>query len=454
MWFGHDRHGTMKRAGRMFARTVIAASLTGTAAHAQAGPVRATPPPEIVYQVRKGDTLFTLAQAYFINTSAMIRIQNLNHIANPRAIPVGTSLHIPRMLLRDERSQARIESFSGDVSVSMAGKAMAMDRGVTLNEGSEIVTGRNAFVTLRLADGTSVSIASQSSVRIGLLRRVLLTGSVEREFGVSNGKLRAKVTPMPDPGSNFRVTTPITVSAVRGTEYRTEYSAESGLSTNAVDDGTVAVAHAASQSNVLLPRGFGNAATPRESSGAVKLIAAPTMIHAENVQTGETLEFALNPLPEAKAYHIQLARDAGFLDVLAEAAAQVPAFTMAPLPAGSYFARISALDRLGIQGLAETYAFDRRKNVVSGSMGASGHDYLFQWASSADGAPQFRFQLRREGGDGPPIVDETGLTDNRFTVSNLAPGKYAWRVLSILFADGKALETWSVVENFNVAGKE
>ncbi len=433
--------------------------LTGLFALAMcsASPALAATPdsaPRVDYVIKRGDTLFSLWQNYLTGPKALREIQRINRIGNVRAIPVGTVLKIPRRLLKDEVSAAKVETFSGEVVVKNGGKSVAVKLGDTIPEGAIVDTGRNAFVTLRLSDGSALAIPSQSSLRISWLRKVKLTGALEREIALKEGRLRAKVIPMKNPDSNFRVVTPVAASAVRGTEFRVAYNPATSFSATQVDEGNVAFAAGTIADELALPAGYGAGDEAGKPTGVIKLIEPPKLQNPGKVQSEENLHFTLTPLPGATRYHLQLARDASFLEGIGEQTAAETAFTLPSLPADSYFVRVSALDRYGLEGMADTYNFERRRNSVAGQLdgGAPGEKRLrFRWEGTADGTPQFRFRLVRKGEPNLPIVDEAGLTANLLSVSNLPPGEYLWQVASTIFVKGQAVSTWAPEQSLKLA---
>lgn len=420
---------------------------------AGASPARAADADTVLYEIRPGDTLYSLGAAFVAGQRTAREIARINRVRDVDLIYARTRLRIPRRVLRDVETPARIEAFSGQVSVSGPGAARTPARGETLGEGATIATGRNSFVTLRLSDRSTVAIPSQSAVRILRLRRVVLTGAVEREFRLENGRARAKVTPMPDAGSTFRVTTPVSHAAVRGTEFRSAYDAATGIALTEVDEGKVAVqpaAAAADGERLVAPR-QGIAVGASLGAEVSALLDAPELVDAGRPQTGAQLEFALAPLPGARKYRIEIARDAGLLDSIAEDEADRPAFALPSLPAGTYFARIAGVDARGLEGASRTYAFERRRNGITGALlRGGGGRYQFKWDAEADGAPIFRFQLRRSG-DAVPMVDEPGLKDTGIVLAKLPPGSYSWRVMSAIPGEGKVIETWMPEQSFEVA---
>jgi hypothetical protein len=416
--------------------------------------------PVATYTVRKGDTLWSLSRAWFPGAVARVRVQRLNRIADVHRVLTGRTLTVPRALLADERSFARVESFSGEVTVQPAGQPFPARVGAMLGEGTVIRTGRGGFVSLRLADQSIVSLPSQSTVRIARLRRVLMTGAVERSFATAGGRVRAIVTPMTDPGSSFEVRTPLTVAAVRGTRFRIGYDAGAGSATAEVEEGAVAVAQGPEGGDLLLTPGFGaqsGAGVAGMAGGPVALLPAPRLADPDKAQTDENLNFTIEPMDGAAAYRIELARDAGMLDLVAEGDSADGTFTLPGLPMGTWFARVSALDRAGLEGVTRTYAFDRVRNSVAGSMasGRSGFErqYRFKWSGTADATPQYRFQLARIGDPAHPVVDEPLGPATELAVTSLPPAEYGWRVLSLVPLGPKMIAAWSNEQTFTVTGR-
>lgn len=441
-------------------------AVIGLAAVLAASPAAAAGPalPHAIYTMRAGDTLYTLSRSY-LRPGAMDVVRRLNRIDNPRRIPIGRHIAIPRALLVTDPAFARIETLTGEVTL---GSGAAPRAGMTLGQGALLRTGRGGFVTLRLADGSTVTLPSQSTVRIAHLRRVRLTEAVERSFVAERGRMRVQATPMTDPGSSFEVRTPLTVSAVRGTVFRASFAPDAtvagpGRATTEVEEGKVAVARTGTLTRtgsvpVLVQPGFGTSADGLASLAAVPLLAAPRLAEPDKVQSGETLSFAVEPLPGAAAYRIQVARDAGLLDLVAETDGADATLALPGLPTGTYFARITALSEDGLEGMPRTYSFDRVLNAVAGTMAASGRGferrYQFKWSASAAATPQFRFQLARKDDPAHPLVDEPVGTATAVTVTSLPAGEYAWRVLSLVPHGARIIPAWSAEQVFEVTARK
>ena len=417
--------------------------------------------PTVLYAVHKGDTLYALSRIGFPGPAAIRSVQRLNRIPDPRRVLTGRTIAIPRALLTDEQTFARVESFSGEVVLAPPGGSFPARTGAAVGEGTVIRTERGGFVSLRLADESVVTLPSQSAVRIVRLRRVRLTGAIERIFAADAGRVRARVTPMPDPASSFEVRTPLTVAAVRGTAFRVSYDPATSLATAEVEEGKVAVAAdkgGKAGAEQLVTPGLGTRATAAGTEPATALLAAPHLVDPDAAQTASDLHFRVEPVNGASAYRVQVARDAGLLDLVAEGSAPGPEITLPGLATGTWFVRVSALDPAGLEGLPRTYAFDRVLNTVAAGMGASGSGferrYLFKWSGAASGTPQYRFQLARKDDPDRPLVDEPLGTTRELAVTSLPPGEYGWRVLSLVPHGAKVIASWSGEQAFEVAGRK
>jgi len=209
--------------------------------------------PHVEYQFKRGDTLIQLAEKYFRRSSDYRIVQRLNRIRNTYRIPVGKTVTIPFHLLKYRKSEASLSAFRGSVSIAAKGKALQPVKGLDLGEGSQLTTAAGSFLTLQLEDGSRVSMPSNSKVRITRLRHILLTDSVDYELAVDRGRLRSKVTPFNSKPGRYKVRTPVSVSAVRGTDYRTRVDEVAGTVFSETVEGAVDVA--VGKNNVVVPEG-------------------------------------------------------------------------------------------------------------------------------------------------------------------------------------------------------
>ena len=408
------------------------------------------------YTVRRGDTLYTLAADYMHSPLDWRAVQRLNRVRDPLRLLPGSTLIIPAALLKTLPLTARIAAFKGTGTIatgSGAPAAMAVNQAVT--PGMVIELGRNSFATLLLSNGSRLTLPSQTRLRVATIRRFQLNDMVDVGFLLEKGRVETRATPLGDSGGRYRIRTPIAVSAVRGTTFRAAYEGEGAPSLTEVIDGTVAVSAGTDASAQAITRGFGVTVSPQGAMSGEPLLAAPELLNPGRVQTDPQITFALQPLQGATGYHVQIARDAGFVEMEQEGYSRDPLLRFEDIGNGRWFVRVSALAATGLEGMPQTYAMRRVLIGLSASSDRSEDGgYRFRWTTVGEGRDLYHFRLRRDEPASPPLVDETGLTDTLISLSDLPPGKYRWSVGVQHFEDGEGTTSWLPEETLIVANEK
>jgi len=424
-----------------------------------------TPPPvsahlgedgTVRYVVRKGDTLYALARKYMVREEHWRTVQRLNRIADPQRLPPGMTLILPANLLAPLPLTARIATFKGTGTLE-DGKGpatpLAVDRAVT--PGMVIETGPNSFATLQLSNGSRVTLPSRTRLRVVTIRRFRLNDMVDVNFLLEKGRIETRATPLGASGGRYRIRTPIAVSAVRGTTFRIAYEGDGASSLTEVIEGSVAVGATARGEAEIIGQAFGATVTPHGSITPEALLPAPALLHPGRVQSDPRLSFALEPLPGAASYHVQIARDAGFLEMEQEGYSKEPRLDLESIGNGRWFVRVSAVAANGLEGMPRTYGMRRVLIGLNASSGKADDGYRFRWASAETGGTRYyQFRLRPDRPGAPPLVDETGLTDDAITLSDLPPGTYRWSVGVQHYVDGESTVTWLPEQALTVEAEE
>jgi len=329
--------------GSLLTLLVAAAMVVAPAAHAQQ-----TGDGMFRYTVQPGDTLSGLTRSFLVGDYQTL--QKLNKVADPYNLPIGSILLIPEAMLRTVPLVGRVSSFRGAVTIDGHQAALAEE----VRQGMRIETGPSASVTISLPDGSAIALPSQSRIFVSRLRNVLLTGGIQRTFSLEAGRSRSTVSPIKDPNSDFRVTTPLSVAAVRGTDFRVALDETGDRALTEVVGGTVGVASGAETDETAVPKGFGVVSTPSGTEPPMPLLPAPKLLAIERTDNGVAITGEL--VDGAAKYRIQLATDLAFLDVIDEVISDKPSTTFV-LPANStFFVRLTAIAPSGMEGLPGTYA--------------------------------------------------------------------------------------------------
>lgn len=408
--------------------------------------------PAETYVVRKGDTLYEIGRLYLVRPTDYRTVARLNGVHDPRRLKVGAKLKVPTRLLRTRQVEAKVAGFRGAVTATVGGRTIPLTRGAVVTEGAVIATGPNAFLRLDLPDGTALSIPSQSRIRLGRMQAVEMTGVVRRELEVQRGRLESDVTPLQNDKDSYTVRTPMSVSAVRGTEFAVSYDEAGEQARTEVIEGLVTVSHG--PSSAAISASHGAVSTSAGMAGPLPLPPAPKVANAGRVQDEPAVRFEIEQTGDRAAYQVRLATDAGFVDVVEETEIATRTVTLEALPDGIYFLRLAAVDESGLIGMPATYAFERRLNTLDLAEPAAIREsgirrYKFRWNVGGEGVRTYRMQLTADG-SASPVVDESGLTMQELTVTDLPPGVYHWRVMSRTYARGSYAEKWSPPERFEI----
>jgi len=309
-----------------------------------------------------------------------------------------------------------------------------------------VTTGPASSLSLSLTDGSVITLPSNSALRIGRLRKLLITDSIDYDLTLETGSARSRVTPFRNRDDRFRLRNPIAVSAVRGTDFRTHFDAGTETSRSELIEGGIALKARSAEETQLAPE-FG-AVIGRSGAIAVEpLLPAPQLIGGAGVQRAPMVAFTVQPVAGAQAYRLQIGRDSGFVDIVEDVSGNSLDFTVPSLGNGRYFARFTAIAASGLEGLPGTIAF-RRRLATATQPAVPGQDgYVFRWIGSGEGMRRYRFQLRRE--DSPSwLVDEAGLAGSSIILSDLSPGRYLWRVGTTTHSEDETDTDWTAMESF------
>ncbi len=399
---------------------------------------------EIIYTIREGDTLIGLGQRYFVSPTAYLQVERVNGLTNANRLRVGSKIRIPTSLLKFSRLSATVISVRGAASVIRAGRSIPLELRGKVSEGDIVETGVDGYLTLQLEGGSRVALPSNARVRVVRLRTYLLTRGTDTDFAIERGRTETTVVPLRDNRSRFRMRTPVAISAVRGTVFRIGYDGPDASLTEVVE-GNVEVNLDGRTATTALPGGFGAAASSSGRVNKEELLPPPAFARPGEVQSQSSVGFVLTPSEGAVGYHVEVAKDAAFVEIVKGARSSTPLVDLGALPDGTYWVRAMAIAPSGLEGLPQKQQFSRKLQALRSSPtnGANGST-KFQW-DLGDGT-LFRFQLFDGSGSQIPLIDEPSLSVKEFSVSGLARGTYLWRIGQVRSEQGRYIEVWTPLE--------
>jgi len=409
--------------------------------------------PMHVHVTSRGDTLIGLGRRLLASPLAWPEVARVNALRNPRRIPVGTALRIPLRLMRTEPTPATVLSVTGQASTA-AGAALSVNQ--PLDEGSEIVTGPDGHVSVRLVDGTVLRLRPSSRLQLRESRRLPDAGVTNTSVRMPRGRVEIDAAPVQGGKPGFRIDTPQGLLGVRGTSFRVASDAEAAATRGEVINGTVGFSGAAPGTAVVpVPQGFGSViGADGVVAPPVKLLDPPAVADLPNLHERLLLRFSLPAVAGAAAYRAQVAPVAAPEALLADLLSASPELRIEGLPDGDYRLRVRAADAAGLEGRDAEHAFRLKARPEAPLPSAPepravlfGGRVEFAWTMNPE-ARSYRLQLAGASGFDPPLRDLTDLANPSAAIEALPPGSYQWRLASVR-ADGDR-GPWSPPREFHM----
>ncbi|CAN7528580.1 FecR domain-containing protein [Acidovorax sp. LjRoot129] len=411
---------------------------------------------EIAHTVQEGDTLEALAKAYLDAPRQWPLLQARNKVANPRQLQPGSVVWIPVRLQPAE--SATVEFVHGPVTAQGQGNGAAgpVSKGGRLDEGTVLQVGPDAFVAVRLADGTVVRVQAQSELQLRQLRRRGRAGSLQSVLEMRSGAVESSVPPKAEAFRRFELRTPQAVTSVRGTRFSVAMG-DAGQTTAAVLDGSVAVQQRADSAHAphpsasaqphpaaLLAPGQGLAVAADGTVGTPRaLLPAPdTSAVPDTLGDAGLLAIDVPALPGAARYEAQVAQDADFTQVLRHGRFADGHLRWRALDDGRYYLSVRGVDDAGIPGRPAVLPFTVKTRPVAplyqlpapGAVVGTSTGEL--QCTQVPGVRWYRVQVASNAQFNQPLIDAQRLTECRLPLTALPAGNYFWRAASVLELPG------------------
>lgn len=373
----------------------------------------AQPAPAGTHRVQPGETLWGISRQHLNTPLRWPDVQRGNEVASPQRLRPGQLLNLPTAL--------RVAELTGLAWIKRGGQAQQpVSLGTSLQEGDVLVTDRNAFLSLVLADGSHVVMPSSTAMRVVVAdgrqtRLELLEGRLESHIEKQNNR-------------HFEIRTRSAGLGVRGTHFRVRD--EGGVSTSEVLTGAVAAQSSADArlAPVLLEKARGAPLSGPQALQPRDLLPAPSRLPA-----AEAGQIRARPVEGAVRYRLQMARDERFYQLVHDAVAPEPVFTLpAALAAGFYATRLTAFDADLVEGLPGDdmllVAAAAPHVRVTAQVLADGRVEI-RWPTVPSMGEAQRFELALTSSFQTPVASESGALGEGVTVGPLGvPGIYHWRV--------------------------
>lgn len=309
-----------------------------------------------LYTVKPGDTLWDLCLTYTNHKKCWLEVSKYNGVDYPPSLAPGTRIRFPVAWLKAQPAPANIAHIKGQVFViepndlSSGGsgeETRPAVEGDSLPMGSQVITHENSFATLRFADGATLVLEPLSRIEMDTLTHHQSSGMVNSRLHLLKGAAKSLV-PKRQPKSNFSITTPSAIAAVRGTEFRV--STDNEVMSGEVFEGDIDVAKDQKQ-KVSIPENYGIRVADNTPLGQPVKLLDPVTFTTQQEAVMLTHRVQWQVMPGAANYKVELLAD-GDTDEVLSLNRQAEAFWQLALTEPACVrVRVSAIAENGLQGM-------------------------------------------------------------------------------------------------------
>lgn len=301
-----------------------------------------------IYTVRKGETLWGLCKKYTKVANCWLRIGPYNQVEYPRSLAPGTRIRFPVEWLIEAPAPVTIVYLKGSATkVDTDGSVTPLNNGDTLTIGTSLKVDDDSLVVLGFADKSVMTVDAGSELTFDVLSSHGAEGMVDTRIHLKRGAVQTRVLKHTQE-NRFEVTTPSSVAAVRGTDFRvTSLVGKETATRNAVFDGAVAVSQGKQEK--LLPRGKGILAKQGQSLSQVIDLLPPTQVLNQTGEGRIPFDLRWQALEGAESYRLEITSD-NSKETLVKNLSE-PHFTFDDQANGCYTFRISGVDSYSFQGM-------------------------------------------------------------------------------------------------------
>lgn len=405
-------------------------------------------------KVQKGANLIHLTRQYCTSEYHWKEIAKINKLSSPYLISPGDIIYAPLELLKTEKLSATVASVIGGVFIVDDGRNLKrVSTGDLIFPGQTLVTEEDGFAHIVFPDNKYTRIASGTKFSITYLVR-LADSSLKAHFFLQKGKLTHSVKKQLRVNETFNTRTPVSVTGVRGTEFRMKVpTADSNIVETIV--GVVDVEAGGEALKLNMGEGTRVAtgmapAPPRKLPPMPPVLQVPEVFRVLPVRIKAPVQAA-----DITMYRLRVSTDAEGNNTILEQM-EVPGkhFMLLSLVDGTYYGHLTSIDLVGFESIpAPPFKFTVR--TVPGAPILSSpqngrqtfdKEVVVSWLQSED-VRSYHIQL---AGDMSfhEIKEDLTTIKSSFVFDNLGPGKYYLRVQAIAH-DGFAslyslVDTWEV----------
>ncbi len=393
------------------------------------------------YEVKKGDTLWDIADEYMIDVLFYKRLQKTNKINNPYLLKPGSTITAPVEWLGSLPGKANVISKFGHVIVIQNNsKKISPTLDYQIEAGDNLITGPGSTATVEFSDGSILSVYPQSNLEFNALLQSFDGTVVKARLVVSRGRVDIDISDEGVKGRRLEIESPSAITAVRGTVFRVGVDSVTNDTVTEVVEGQVDVTNLETKDKVAVVSGLGSkTSSDTQSAPPVTLLTEPRL-HKSGNTDNQLGSLSWEKLDGAQYYRIRVAMDENFIDTIYnKITTDNRADDIYFLENGTHYVSVRASDTNNIEGFDSittitVNAYPLPPLIVAPLINSISQHRRpeFAWQVVGDGIKNLQFQLAKDKKFKSVLLDKIIEPTDRLKLRDkLGNGQYYWRVASI-----------------------
>ena len=393
------------------------------------------------YEVKKGDTLWDIADEYMIDVFYYKRLQKINKIKNPYLLQPGRTITAPVNWLGSLPGKANLISKFGHVVVIKNNvKKISPTLGYQIEVKDKFITGQDSTATIEFSDGSILSVYPGTNLEFNALLQSHDGSVVKARMVVSQGRVDIDISDEKVKGRRLEIESPSAVTAVRGTVFRVGVDSESKDTVTEVVSGKVDITNTQSNQKISVGSGLGSkTGSDSQSIPPIALLAKPLLGKSKN--TDDQLgSLTWKKIDSARYYRVRVATDEDFINTIYN---KITVHNRADdiyfLQNGTHYVSVRAADKNDIEGFDSittitVNAYPLPPLIVTPLIYSISQRRTptFGWQILDGQVRELQFQLAQDKQFESILVDEIFKPTNRYKLKEkLEKGRYFWRIASI-----------------------
>jgi len=406
--------------------------------------------------VEPGTNLIKLTEKFCTSRYHWKLVADINGLHEPFLLHPDEKIFIPLELLKAETIFAQLASVSGQVYLVRSGNILKkLKKGDIVYPGQTVVTGPESYAHLVYPDHRYTRVASDSKFTMTYNVKVVGQGS-KAEFFLEKGRITHAVKEHLKNTENFTTRTPVSVTGVRGTEYRVKMTADKQ---NFVETLQGQVAVSAQKKSLLLKKNEGTKIEENlPPSTPVPLPHPPVIEIAEGIFKILPFRIQTPDTPAISSYRMRIAGDnLGEHTILEKTITPGESFYVSALADGEYYVFFTAVAKSGFESPPTSPRIIKIRTTPPPPMLVDPLDGKTFFAEEitlhwliGEGAAHYFIELAHDE-NFSDLVLTTDVANNQFTVSSMTLGDYFVRVQAVA-ADGfrslySKTDSWHIAQS-------